>query len=321
MLHSTLLRLGALVFGMNILLVAHADFYVGADIGLAEARTLDSRVSGQSNPTRCDVLMYSAATRPSAAIGNDPACGDVNPKRKWSSQFDAGSGLAAGLHAGYVRGRARFELEFMHVRPGSASYPIITASTHLGLASKDREWSETAPPYEWISDFRIQQYFANMFYEFASESKWTPYVGIGAGWARIRMQYQRRLLRKTEGEGYLNVAPDAPEAQRGYGWDEDVWLEWRENAAGTLSAMDTELSDTLFGFQLLAGMDYALTDQTSVGIKARWAQFDDLKDSAAYDQIRSHEPVHADGVTPFVDQIKMDNIEYWAVTVGIKRRF
>ena len=114
------------------------------------------------------------------------------------------------------------------------------------------------------------------------------------------------------------MAPDVPEAQRGYGWDEQSWLEWRGNAAG---AMDTELSDTLFGFQLLAGMDYALTDQTSVGIKARWAQLDDLKDSAAYDQIRSHEPVHADGVTPFVDQIKMDNIEYWAVTVGIKRRF
>ena len=307
--------------GMTLLTAAHADFYVGADIGLAASRTLDSTVSGQSNPTRCDVLVYSDATRPSGAIGNDPACSDVSRKEKWSSRFDAGSGLVAGLHAGYIRDQFRFELEFMHVKPGSASHPVITASTHPGLASKDREWSETAPPYEWISDFRIRQYFANVFYDFATESRWVPYVGVGAGWARVRMQYERRLLRKTEDEGYLNVSPDVPEAQEGYGWDDGSWLEWRTNAAGTLSSMDTELSDTLFGFQLLAGIDYALTDRTSVGIKARWAQFDDFKDDAAYDQVRDHAPVYVDGVTPFVDQVKMDNIEYWAITVGFKRRF
>ena len=318
---STLLRLCFLALGMGTLAAAQADFYVGADIGLADARTLDSIVTGRSNPTRCDAQMYSDATRPSGAIASDPACGISDPRRKWNSRFDAGSGLAAGLHAGYVRDRWRIELEFMHVEPDSANYPIITASTHPGLASKDREWSETAPPYEWISDFRIRQYFANVFYDFASDSRWTPYVGIGAGWARTKMQYKRRLLRKTVDEGYLDVAPDVPEAQRGYGWDEDSWLEWRTNAAGTLSSMDVELSDTLFGFQLLAGVDYALTNQTSVGIKARWAQFDDFKDRMAYDQIRSHEPVHVDGITPFVDRVKMDNVEYWAITVGFKRRF
>ncbi len=315
------LHLCVLVFSIFVLTDARADFYAGADVGLGDVRTLGSSVTGQSNPTRCDVLMYSDVTRPSGAIASDPACGDVDPKGKWSSRFDAGSGLAAGLQAGYVHDRVRFELEFMHVEPGSASYPIITASTHPGLASKDREWSETAPPYEWISGLRIQQYFANVFYDFASGSRWTPYVGLGAGWARIRMQYKRRLLRKTEGEGYLGVAPDIPEMQRGYGWNEDSWLEWRENAAGTLSSMDTELSDTLFGFQLLAGVDYALTSQTSVGMKARWVRFDDFRDRAPYAQIRSHEPVHVDGVTPFVDQVRMDNIEYWAVTVGFKHRF
>ena len=319
--YSTLIRLCVLVFGMNILTSVYADFYVGADIGLADSRTLSSKVFGRSNPTRCDVLMYRDATRPSAAIANDLACGESNPRKKWNSRFDAGNGLAASLHAGYVHGRFRLEFEFMHVEPDSASSPIITASTHPGLASKDREWSETAPPYEWVSDFRLQHYFANVFYDFASESKWTPYVGIGAGWAHARMQYERRLLRKTGDEGYLEVAPDVPALQLGYGWDDDSWLEWRENAAGTLSSMDTKLSDMLFGFQLLAGVDYALTNQTSVGIKARWAQFDKFRDRAPYAQIRSHEAVHADGVSPFVDQVKIDNIEYWAVTLSFKHRF
>ena len=321
MSHLSLFRSCFFTLGMTMLVVAHADFYVGADIGLADSRTLDSTSFGTSRPTRCDVLMYSDATRPSKAINNDPACGNTTPRRKWDSRWDVGSGLAAGLHAGYVRDQLRFELEFMHVKPGSASHPIITASTHSGLAGKISEWSETAPPYEWISDFRIRQYFANVFYDFASESRWTPYVGIGAGWARVRMQHQRRFLRKTVEEGYLRVASDIPQAQQEYGWIQNTWDEWRENAAGTLSAMDTELSDTLFGFQLLAGIDYTLTDRTSVGIKARWAQFDDLKDHAPYYQIRDHEPVDVDGITPFGDQIKMDNIEYWAITVGFKRRF
>ncbi|MCY3853361.1 MAG: outer membrane beta-barrel protein [Gammaproteobacteria bacterium] len=316
-----LLRLCSFVLGMTPLAIAHADFYVGADIGLADSRTLDSRISGHSKPTRCDVLMYGDETRPSAAIGNDPACTDDSIKEKWNSRFDAGSGLAAGLHAGYARNRWRIELEFMHVEPGSASYPIVTASTHPGLASKDREWSETEPPYEWISDFRIRQYFANVFYDFATESRWTPYAGIGAGWARTKMQYKRRLLRKSIDEGYLDVAPDVPAAQSGYGWDDGSWREWRTNAAGTLSAMDIELSDTLFGFQLLAGIDYALTDRSSVGVKARWAQFDEFRDHTTYDRIRDHAPVDVDGITPFGDQVRMDNIEYWAVTVGFKHRF
>ena len=318
---SKLIRLYILVFSILVVADAHADFYIGADIGLADARTLASKVTGRSNPTRCDGLMYSDSTRPSNAIDNDPACGDVNHKEKWNSRFDAGSGLTAGLHAGYARDRFRVELEFMHVEPGSASYPIITASTHPGLASKDREWSENTLPYEWISEFRIRQYFVNVFYEFESESKWTPYVGLGAGWARVRMQYERQLLRKTVDEGYLNVASDVPQAQLGYGWNEDSWLEWRQNAAGTTSSMDIKLADTLFGYQLLAGLDYELTDSASIGIKARWAQFDDFRDRAAYDQVRSHVPVHADGVTPFVDNIKMDNVEYWAVTVGFKHSF
>ena len=317
MSHSSLFRLGFLTLGMTLLTAAHADFYVGADIGLADPRTLDSTSFGTSRPTRCDALMYSDATYPSEAIRDDPACGNTTPRRKWDSRWDVGSGLAVGLHAGYVRDRLRFELEFMHVKPGSASHPIITAPTHSGLAGKISEWSETAPPYEWISDLHIRQYFANVFYDFALESRWTPYVGIGAGWARMKMQHQRRFLRKTVEEGYLDATPSVPAA----GWDDASWLEWRQNAAGTLSAMDTELSDTLFGFQLLAGVDYALTDRTSVGIKARWAQFDNFKDHAPYYQIRDHEPVDVDGITPFGDQIKMDNIEYWAITVGFKRRF
>ena len=319
--HSSFLRPGFFMLGMILPAAAQADFYVGAELGLADSRTLESVISGQNNPTRCDVLLYRDATRPATALRNDPACTSVSRQEAWRTRFDAGNGLAAGMQAGYVRDRWRIEAEFMHVKPGSADAPVITAWTHPSLASKDREWSDTAPPYEWISDFRIRQVFANVFYDFTSESRWTPYVGIGAGWARVRVQYRNRFLRKTVEEGYLEAAPEIPEAQRRYGWDADSWLEWRENAAGTLSAADAGLSDTLFGFQLLAGMDYALGGQTSLGIKARWAQFGDFRDDLPYYRIRGHKSVYVDGVTPLMDDVRIDPVEYWAITVGLKRRF
>ncbi len=321
MRHFDLIRPGFFIFGMALPAAAPADFYLGAELGLADSRTLESIISGQNNPTRCDVLLYRDATRPAAALRNDPACTSVRRQEAWRTRFDAGRGVAAGVQAGYVRDRFRVELEFLHVKPGSAGAPVITAWTHPTLASKDREWSETAPPYEWISDFRIRQYFANVFYDFASESRWTPYVGVGAGWARVRAQYRNRFLRKTVEEGYLEVGSDIPGAQREYGWDEASWLEWRENAAGTLTAADTGLSDTLFGFQLLAGVDYALDPRTSLGIKARWAQFDDFRDGLPYDRIRGHVSVYVDGVTPLMDDVRIGPIEYWAITASIKHRF
>lgn len=317
----TFFRTCLLALGMGASPAVQADFYVGAELGLADSRTLESVISGQNNPTRCDVLMYRDATRPAAAIGNDPACTDVRRQEAWRTRFDAARGLAAGVQAGVVRDRFRFEMEFLHIKPGSAGAPVITSWTHPSLPRKEREWSETAPPYEWISDFRIRQYFANVLYDFASDSRWTPYVGLGAGWARVRMQYRNRFLRKTVEEGYLEVSQEIPAAQRGYGWDENSWREWRESAAGTVSAANTGLSDTLFGFQLLAGMDYALTSRISVGIKGRWTQFDDFRDGLPYERIRGHEPVYADGVTPLMDDVRIDPIEYWAITASIRHRF
>ena len=37
--------------------------------------------------------------------------------------------------------------------------------------------------------------------------------------------------------------------------------------------------------------------------------------------IRSHEPVRADGVTPFSTNVAFDSLQYWAVTFGMKYYF
>ncbi len=92
-------------------------------------------------------------------------------------------------------------------------------------------------------------------------------------------------------------------------------------AAGTLSSLDTTVRQETFGFQVLAGADYALTEHASVGVTGRWAQFGHITDEATWDLIRSHAPVQADGVTPFDTTQRFEGISYLAVTVSLKYYF
>ena len=148
-----------------------------------------------------------------------------------------------------------------------------------------------------------------MYYDFPNESPWTPYVGGGLGVAITTLHYANQFIRKPDAE-YLRIdfEPDWPDAAK-------------RAAAGTLSSLDTTVRQEAFGFQVLAGADYALTEHTSVGVTGRWAQFGHITDEATWDLIRSHAPVQADGVTPFDTTQRFEGISYLAVTVGLKYYF
>ena len=92
-------------------------------------------------------------------------------------------------------------------------------------------------------------------------------------------------------------------------------------AAGTVSVLDTQLSGTVPGFQLLAGVDYALSDAGSVGALIPWVQVRDVDHHALFDTIRSHVPVRADGTTPFDANVALGNPDYLAATFSLKYRF
>ena len=304
------LPLPGAAFGAALLVLAvpaegRDGFYLGAELGLADAATLESDVSGVNHPTRCDRLLYGGS--PPAFTATDPVCTDSTPRSLTNNAFDLDTGFAGGLAAGYRRGAWRFELEYLHRQHGGETRPLQTPAANAALAGKSAEWAET--PTERVSEFRSNQLFANVYHDFAGASRWTPYLGAGLGFAETRLRYSNRFLRKslpeyTDIEGTALTAADRPPA-----------------AAGTLSYLDTKLEETLFGFQLLAGADYALTERTSVGVKARWARFEELEEGAVWNQIRDHAPVRADGVTPFSSDQRFDDIEYWAVTVALKRRF
>ena len=266
-------------------------FYAGIELGFANAEDVGSILSGVNHPTQCDILV---GGNPSG-----PGCADTTPETLTANSFDLGTGFLGGVSIGYVLDRFRIEFEYLNRSQGGDSLPWRFGGNVIG--GKLPEVSEIDPPSEHVSDFSAHQFFINAYYDFLNSSRWTPYVGAGVGWARTSLDYQARFLRKTVAQGY---PADKPQA-----------------AAGTLSLLDTELTDTLFGFQFLGGLDYALTEKVSIGMKARWASFQDLEGDTVWTLIRSHKPVRADGTTPFDSKLTFSDIQYWALTFGLKYAF
>ncbi len=293
---------------------ARRGFYTGIELGLASATDLNSAVSGVNHPTRCDQLLRST---PPVASDNvlpltDAACQVGGAQPLSLNAFDPGTGFVGAVSLGYSLDRLRVEFEYLNRSHGDDSRLLQAAPGNAPLGSKADEWSELDPPSERIAEFRAHQFFLNAYYDFVNQSRWTPYLGAGVGWAHTRLRYENRFVRKTIAQGYLLDENDQPltgDAVR------------PPAAAGTISFLNTGLSETLFGFQLLGGLDYALTEQVSVGVKGRWARFQDLDDDDVWDLIRSHRPVQADGVTPFRSTQAFSDIEYWAVTFGLKYHF
>ncbi len=290
-----------LVLGLCILAsagMANAEtsrqgFYAGIELGFANAGDLGSVLSGVNHPTQCDVL-----------VGGDPTgpdCAGSTPQPMSINSFDLGTGFLGGVSVGYALDRFRVEFEYLNRSHGGDSSPWQLPGGNAALQSKSSEVSTLDPPSERISDFSAHQFFVNAYYDFLNDSRWTPYVGAGVGWARTSLDYQARFSRRTIAQGYPADKPPA--------------------AAGTLSLLDDGFTDTLFGFQFLGGLDYALTEQVSIGMKARWASFQDLEGDTVWDLVRSHRPVRADGTTPFDGKLTFSDIQYWALSVGLKYAF
>ena len=279
-------------------------FYAGLQFSVADPATVQSARTYVSHPTRCDELLYPPGVSP--PVG-DPACSDFAP-RTASNEFNPGSGTAGGFMVGYAAGSLRFEVEYLAVSLGSAE-SLIGNTTNTVLQTKSSEWSLENPPYEWIGEYTIDQWFANVYYDYRNSSRWTPFLGAGLGWASAELNYYLQFLRKPEAE-YLQIEfdPDWPE-------------EAKRAAAGTSSILDTYPNRKIFGYQALAGVDYELGERTTVGFAIRWARFGDIDHEAVYDVVRSHAGVLADGVTPFNNELEFSGIGYRALTVSLKYHF
>ena len=88
--------------------------------------------------------------------------------------------------------------------------------------------------------------------------------------------------------------------------------------AGSSSVLDIMVSDEVFGYQVIAGVERGLAEGTSVFPTLRWSGLDDVRGEDLWDTIRSHRPVQSDGVTPFTGFQDLTDIGGLSATVGLR---
>ena len=127
-------------------------------------------------------------------------------------------------------------------------------------------------------------FFANLYYDYHSDSKFTPYVGFGVGFAQVSLDFYNRWTRNSDPD--LIPTFDKADAE---GQELANRERLNQQLAGTTSIGRAKLSDTLFGYQVIAGVDYQVSEPVSIGLKFRWADFGEFEDGREWDQLRSHD--------------------------------
>ncbi len=300
--------------------VAHAGsgFYVSSEMGFNVASEVGTVGGSNDGASYCDE--YLNANFADLITSGD--CPESQPFVKdWNDTFDGGLGILAGMAAGYsfqnhfphnpyVRG-LRLELEYFFRNSDHEDTATPTFSSGI---SADKDSTELARVAERIGAISSHNLFGNLYYDFFNNSPFIPYVGGGVGvgftkadWSSL---WQRRFDVTTITTGDSGLPQDGTAS------------DFKQNLAGTSSVANTTLEDVLFGFQVLVGVDYLLTDATSLGLKGRWVKYSTFEDNVIWDPLRGHQPnLRRDGSHPVYGTITTDDIEFFGFSVSLKHHF
>ena len=129
-------------------------------------------------------------------------------------------------------------------------------------------------------------------------------AGAGVGWIRTEIDYAATSVRTSDRNALLDLGRNP-------------------HAAGTTSRADASLTDDLAGYQLLTGLDYALTDRHALMLKVRYV--DAFGDFESVDNpwvtLRDHESTVGPGGAPVRYAIGARDLSLWSVSLGFKVGF
>ena len=227
--------------------------------------------------------------------------------------FDDGRGILAGLALGYRMGNFRAEGEYFY---RSATHD----STDVPYDSSTNYDPGTDPGFQTVmdgvDDVLSHNVFANLYYDFRSDSKFTPSLGIGVGFAKVSLAY-RTFWRRTNDPENITVFDT-----EGVTGDELAKAQaLNREIAGTITTDRAILSDLLLGYQAVAGLDYQVGGPVTIGLKFRWASFGEFDDESAYDSLRDHASVAGNPPVPVTYYVKTDDIQFWAISLNMKYHF
>lgn len=280
----------------------HRGFYVGLDLGAAVPQELESQRTNTGIPTNCDQWLAVATLPDGMAVPLPLDHSDCRPSALPRSplRFDLDTGVLAGLSVGYALNGLRLEAEYLYRRHKGESLPLTVPG--------DPKQQEFVQRDEEVGALRGSHFFANLYYDFHGRISptLTPYLGLGVGLMAMEIDYSATSVRTGDRQRMLDLGRNP-------------------NAAGLTSAADEVLSDTLFGYQLMAGLDYALSDRLSLGVKVRFGDvFGEFRDEGnPWKPLRGHESTVGPPGTPGGDlpvhyEVRADNLSLWGISLGIK---
>ena len=271
-------------------------FYAGVDVGMSGASTLRSTRTHHGIPTNCDQWF-----EPVIIDGHRlPLPADQCQPRELPSnanEFRLPGGVLAGIHVGYSgRGPYRLEIEYLHHRRGGDMVDLVVPG--------DPKQKEFSVREEEIGGVRTHGLFANVYYELArlGELALRPFVGMGVGTSRIEFDYSATSIRRGVAALLALDPPRHPEA------------------ANQASRADANVSDWLWGYQLILGVDYPLESGRIVTGKLRHGRLleDFLDDGHPWRPLRGHESTAAPGGAPVYYGVSVPGPSYWALSIGFR---
>ena len=324
-----LLVMGLLLSSGPVL--AKDGFYIGGDLGIAVAPEMDMKGNDNDYDTQCDIHVnprrFQTTDNP-GGLESPKDCSDVPTERQtlwFHNGIDGGSGILAGASLGYRMGSFRAEAEYFY---RGTTYDSTAASTIVKDPETTRKVREELDALDGsVDDVLSHNFFANLYYDYRSDSKFTPYVGFGVGFARVSLDYFGVFKRKANPgaiKTFKRVDADGNALSDQACLDNSNCAEadgLNTRLSGTTTIGRAKLSDTLFGYQVVAGVDYQVSEPVSIGLKFRWADFGEFEDGREWDQLRSHPSTNLRPGDPVRYKMMTDDIQFWGVSLNMKYQF
>lgn len=291
---SSLLAAAALV-GSAGAAGAQNGFYLGADLGIGGARPLESTRTNHGVSTNCDQWLPSATLPDGTAVPLPleqcaPQALPASPSR---FTFVEAAGVG-GLHAGYAYGRIRFEGEFLR--------RAITGEQLDLVVPGDPKQAEFTQRTEEIGELQGDLFFANLVLDASGRSaRFRPHFGAGFGAMWMEMEYTGISVRTADREVLLSLGRNP-------------------NAAGLRSVGEATVRDRLWGWQALAGLDFAVTDRVAVTARFRYlAAFGTFEAPGnSWNPLRGHESSVGPGGEAITYDLGAEGFGLWAATAGVR---
>ena len=342
---------------------AGSGFYLSGDLGFNLSKGV--KFDGGSNDTysECDQYLNTDYASDDSACGGSRGEIPDNFITDWYSDFDGGQGILAGAAVGYSfagqnspLGGVRVELEYFYReskydQSASGANGGVTCKPGSTTCAKMRAREFDEGPTERLGSITSHNLFGNVFYDFANTSRFTPYIGIGGGIGFTDADYSAHWTRTADKtklvQGLTDLRNAAMDDYQKYTSQEHMDMEkadkakanrdiyehlmtddpYLNNLRNAASIAQTSLSDTLWGLQVLFGVDYAVTEAMSLGLKGRWVRFNSFSGDIFWNPLRGHVPYvrHDANGNPSGPMIRgamnTSDIEFFGISLNMKYHF